>query len=647
MSRLSDKKLALLQSDYSSSLWYITKQNCSFRDLMMMASILERWNDDPNESFEAFFNRVKTETKYANYIGNSPHRALKNCEFYGIMSPSLSSKAAYTSSNLTDVYYTVKSLCNEDYADTNKYQQIIDKQIENMNISIDGNDLKPVLFTLKVMLVVGDATGNYELSLQEFKLFVCTAKKWCQYFESAESILRSREDSDYLSAALQNYDIANDTRFNLVFKNLSYVESTTKGITIAKDKIEEVRKKVAEFEVGEIFENKGARIITNSTLRKDIESGVRFYLTAIRTKPFILLAGISGTGKSRIVRKLAQATDDIDTFMNDEDRWKCSRPTNFELIQVKPNWHNSMDVVGFQSNIPIPHYEFTPFVDFVVKAWCHENTPFFLCLDEMNLAPVEEYFAEFLSAIESRSIGEDGEFETDPIIKPFDSFGSELAGEMMNHFVEMGYDLPKNVETRLRKKGLTLPKNLIVMGTVNMDETTFSFSRKVLDRAMSIEMNEVDYDGFIEGKTEYNIPILTEQNSLFVNRPISAQEVKNGIEVQNVMNFLKGVNDILEGTPFKLGYRAANEAILYVAADKVVGADNLNAALDEFTLMKILSRIEGDDSKLVTKDGDKLLEKLNDHFANVFGSKETSKSLAKLDIMIKTLRRDHFVSFWG
>ena len=647
MSRLSDKKLALLQSDYSSSLWYITKQNCSFRDLMMMASILERWNDDPNESFEVFFNRVKTETKYANYIGNSPHRALKNCEFYGIMSPSLSSKAAYTSSNLTDVYYTVKSLCNEDYPDTNKYQQIIDKQIENMNISIDGNDLKPVLFTLKVMLVVGDATGNYELSLQEFKLFVCTAKKWCQYFESAESILRSREDSDYLSAALQNYDIANDTRFNLVFKNLSYVESTTKGITIAKDKIEEVRKKVAEFEVGEIFENKGARIITNSTLRKDIESGVRFYLTAIRTKPFILLAGISGTGKSRIVRKLAQATDDIDTFMNDEDRWKCSRPTNFELIQVKPNWHNSMDVVGFQSNIPIPHYEFTPFVDFVVKAWCHENTPFFLCLDEMNLAPVEEYFAEFLSAIESRSIGEDGEFETDPIIKPFDSFGSELAGEMMNHFVEMGYDLPKNVETRLRKKGLTLPKNLIVMGTVNMDETTFSFSRKVLDRAMSIEMNEVDYDGFIEGKTEYNIPILTEQNSLFVNRPISAQEVKNGIEVQNVMNFLKGVNDILEGTPFKLGYRAANEAILYVAADKVVGADNLNAALDEFTLMKILSRIEGDDSKLVTKDGDKLLEKLNDHFANVFGSKETSKSLAKLDIMIKTLRRDHFVSFWG
>ena len=373
------------------------------------------------------------------------------------------------------------------------------------------------------------------------------------------------------------------------------------------------------------------------------------YLTAIRTKPFLLLAGISGTGKSRIVRKLAQATDDIDSFAKDEDRWRLHKPANFELIQVKPNWHNSMDVVGFQSNIPEPHYEFTPFVDFVVKAWCHENTPFFLCLDEMNLAPVEEYFAEFLSAIESRSVGEDGGFETDPIIKPFDSFGTELSGKMMHHFIEMGYDLPNRVETRLRKKGLTLPKNLIVMGTVNMDETTFSFSRKVLDRAMSIEMNEVNYDDFIEGKTEYDIPQLTEQNELLVNRPISAQEVKESIESQEVMEFLKGVNDILKGTPFKLGYRAANEAILYVAADKQLGANNLKAALDNFTLMKILSRIEGDDSKLVTQQGDKLLDKLYEllNSEGVFASLENSKSLAKLTNMQDTLKRDHFVSFWG
>ena len=97
------------------------------------------------------------------------------------------------------------------------------------------------------------------------------------------------------------------------------------------------------------------------------------YLTALRTKPFMLLAGISGTGKSRIVRKLAQATNTKE-YANEEDRWKDNRPDNFQLIQVKPNWHNSMDVVGYMSNIPAPHYVFTDFVRFIVKAWQHKDS---------------------------------------------------------------------------------------------------------------------------------------------------------------------------------------------------------------------------------------------------------------------------------
>lgn len=99
------------------------------------------------------------------------------------------------------------------------------------------------------------------------------------------------------------------------------------------------------------------------------------YLTALRTKPFMLLAGISGTGKSRIVRKLAQATvtEELQKAEGYEgtdfanDRWKLHSPANFELIQVKPNWHNSMDVIGYLSNIPSPHYVFTPFIEFIVK----------------------------------------------------------------------------------------------------------------------------------------------------------------------------------------------------------------------------------------------------------------------------------------
>ncbi|MCR5424497.1 MAG: hypothetical protein K6E93_07060 [Bacteroidales bacterium] len=381
----------------------------------------------------------------------------------------------------------------------------------------------------------------------------------------------------------------------------------------------------------------------------------------------MLLAGISGTGKSRIVRKLAQATT-TQNYVDDNDRWNDNRPENFELIQVKPNWHNSMDVVGFYSNIS-KKYEFTPFVEFIVKAWQHTDTPYFLCLDEMNLAPVEEYFAEFLSAIESRSTDNEGNYITDPIIKPFKDFGKNDLGEdigknMLKHLFGEADPIDKNpLAVQFYEKGLTLPKNLMVMGTVNMDETTFSFSRKVLDRAMSVEMNEVDYDKFLSGETEA-FPLLTDYNEMLVNRPQKASEVKDNIDSTKVVEYLKDVNALLEDTPFKLGYRAANEAMLYVAANKELTGEKFSmaTALDEFTLMKILSRIEGDDQRLridendpriaaahITADtGDaplNLLTCLRSIVRNHIGNDtQTEKKIAS---MCRTLVREHFVSYWG
>ena len=463
------------------------------------------------------------------------------------------------------------------------------------------------------------------------------------------------------------------------------------------------------------------------------------FLSALRTKPFMLLAGISGTGKSRNVRKLAQATvtEELQRKYDpeykgenfEEDRWKLHKPANFEIIQVKPNWHNSMDVVGYLSNIPEPHYVFTPFVHFIVKAWQNPDVPFFLCLDEMNLAPVEEYFAEYLSAVESRGF-ENGEYETDPIIKPFKEFGEEKPSKESKESVcdcMLNALLPdfKASETngakaklidRLRNKGLTLPQNLIVIGTVNMDETTFSFSRKVLDRAMSIEMNEVDYEKFIFGATDDEIKNLCSQigtedlNRLLVDRHIEANEVltelggtMEGSDTQFVIHYLECINELLEGTPFKLGYRASNEALIYLAAAKDFGCQSNSAAMDDFTLMKILSRIEGDESKLkltnsafdqerldaagVNKDeaekhgGLTLLTALREIIKNHLGEyqqtdakeeepqaeaesqdsdaadeaneeEQTEKpallrSIRKIDSMISQLERDHFVSYWN
>jgi hypothetical protein len=444
------------------------------------------------------------------------------------------------------------------------------------------------------------------------------------------------------------------------------------------------------------------------------------YLTALRTKPFMLLAGISGTGKSRIVRKLAQATvtEELQKAEGYEgtdfanDRWKLHSPANFELIQVKPNWHNSMDVIGYLSNIPSPHYVFTPFIEFIVKAWQYPEVPFFLCLDEMNLAPVEEYFAEFLSAIESRSF-EGGEYMTDPIIKPFNSFGDDVAKMMVNTlFPNFTAGDTESTTTKIIKhfriKGLTLPKNLIVIGTVNMDETTFSFSRKVLDRAMSVEMNEVNYDSFLNDTTDDDLKAIVlafeenddaDLNALLVDRHIEAREIIDelGDDAKFAIDYLKRINALLEGTPFKLGYRAANEALIYLQASYEFGHTDRIAALDNFTLMKILSRVEGDEMKLKITDSDADKERIANAEVNVDEAKqygdlniltalrniitqmlgesgntdvernvteETAtesgeemifteqekkelQSIKKIDSMLGQLKRDHFVSFWN
>lgn len=453
------------------------------------------------------------------------------------------------------------------------------------------------------------------------------------------------------------------------------------------------------------------------------------YLTAIRTKSFMLLAGISGTGKSRIVRKLAQATvtEELQKaegykgtdFAN--DRWTLHSPANFELIQVKPNWHNSMDVIGYLSNIPSPHYVFTPFIEFIVKAWQHPKVPFFLCLDEMNLAPVEEYFAEFLSAIESRSF-EGEEYLTDPIIKPFNSFGTTKdengvdisIGDMMIDTLfpkvkasNTNSELLK-IKEHFQTKGLTLPKNLIVIGTVNMDETTFSFSRKVLDRAMSVEMNEVNYDSFLTDTTDDDLKAIVKAleenddadlNELLVDRHIEAREIIDelGEDAKFTIDYLKRINALLEGTPFKLGYRAANEALIYLQASKEFSQTDRTAALDNFTLMKILSRIEGDETKLKITDSEADKERIanagvnvdtakrygdlniftalrniiteqlgetintdvdsdateetatenDDEIVSTEQNKKDLLSVKKIDSMLSQLKRDHFVSFWN
>ena len=371
-----------------------------------------------------------------------------------------------------------------------------------------------------------------------------------------------------------------------------------------------------------------------------LDDAKKSYLAAIRTKPFILLAGISGTGKSRLVRQLARGCCPRYKTggTTDHPLYNEKKPGNFEIIQVRPNWHDSTELMGYVTRIvkpsEPPKYSLTSFVEFLAKAWTYREIPFFLCLDEMNLAPVEQYFAEYLSVIENREkvkLDEENAeaFEaitTDPLVRwealeraTFDNVISDLfAGKKWADAAQHG-----RVEQVKRifkaDKGIRIPPNLIVMGTVNMDETTCTFSRKVLDRAMSFELNDVSdmYDVAKiggEGNCPFgSIAASVAQGSLLTGKDACEADqakCKSVLEVLELLNEKSvsvagagGTEEkrLLAGTPFKIAYRSRNEILIYCIERTKDGVVSLPKALDEALSMKVLSRIEGDNQKVPTQ----------------------------------------------
>lgn len=393
-----------------------------------------------------------------------------------------------------------------------------------------------------------------------------------------------------------------------------------------------------------------------------IEDNCLMYLRAMRTKPFLLLAGISGTGKSRIVKQMAfDSCPDNKVLRSD-----LTAPGNYCLIEVKPNWHDSTELLGYESNIGTPHYQLTPFIKLLAKAMLYPTVPFFVCLDEMNLAPVEQYFAEFLSVLESRT-KIDGHIVSEPLIKADIFKKYNLRSEIFSTdkdkadygqsqgTVEPTPSYGKEVEVYnfLQKYGLRIPENVIVIGTVNMDETTHQFSRKVIDRAMTIEMNLPDgnpFMDFFDNGSDLNYRSEPTSPALYLATETRASDVVKALAEDNaektdwlkgeVATFLTELNTALDGTPFKVAYRVQNELMLYFYQLWLEDKDRewesiLNTACDQILMMKVLPRIEGDE-ELLEAPIDKLIE-FCASFPNV------SKKLAE---MKSRLEQSRFTSFW-
>ena len=330
-----------------------------------------------------------------------------------------------------------------------------------------------------------------------------------------------------------------------------------------------------------------------------------FYLS-LKSKPFVILAGTSGTGKTRLVKLFAEAIGAV-----------------FRSIPVRPDWSDGSDLFGhtdLNGNF-IPG----PVCSAFDAAMDEPDRPIFLCLDEMNLARVEYYFSDFLSVIESRE-KENGHIVTESIAQ-----------------YENG-----------------IPDNLYIIGTVNMDETTFPFSKKVLDRANTIEFGYVDLmpkQRCAEISSPQKLPnsFLQTEYLILANDCVEDQEL-----VKKICTELQALNEKLAKANAHVGFRVRDEIVFYILNNKKAG-DLLTyeQTMDNEIMQKILPRIQGSSAAVKTLlidmfkfcmgsgsgiDAD--TGNVGEQMKNAAESAKYPKSAQKIGYMMTRFEDDGFTSYW-
>lgn len=345
-----------------------------------------------------------------------------------------------------------------------------------------------------------------------------------------------------------------------------------------------------------------------------------FWLS-LKSKPFVILAGTSGTGKTRLVRLFANAIS-----------------AEYKLVAVRPDWSDSSDLFG---HIDL-NGNFVPgeVLDFMNRAKANPQKPYILCLDEMNLARVEYYLSDVLSIMETREL-RNGIIESDPIL-------------------DESYYGKKDSAARERYGIQRIPENFYIVGTVNMDETTFPFSRKVLDRANTIEFSYVDlvmdFDAIPAASVQQQFSNdFLKTDYLFISQCASEKEY-----VGKVCDELQRINGILQEGNAHVGYRVRDEIVFYMLNNKKAGLLDEKKAFDNEIMQKILPRIQGS-SASVKKLLCSLFAELEGSYSDTNGSDSENmknyinekadklqhpQSARKICFMTRRFEEDGFTSYW-
>ncbi|WP_343344314.1 AAA family ATPase [Terrisporobacter petrolearius] len=432
-----------------------------------------------------------------------------------------------------------------------------------------------------------------------------------KYLPQEYFILDERNETYSLSSQIPQY--ITDSNFVQNYKDaVEFLENKyfKEG---GEDIVQE--KKITNKQEKEII-NRILNYITSQGYEYDYNLISNLYLS-LKTKPFVILAGISGTGKSKIVRLFAQALGA--TVENNQ----------YNMISVRPDWNDSTELIGYK-NLESKFIK-GKLTKIIEEASKHLDKPYFICLDEMNLARVEYYLSDYLSVIESRRKEEDI-IVTDSLI----------------------YDYEIEDEDSLK-----LPENLYLIGTVNMDDTTFQFSRKVLDRANTIEFSDVSLESLFENESEE-----VEEISDVYNDFIKSNYLKTVDIEQEYRNYAKEINrkiieinNILSKSQKQFAYRVRDEILFYMIENKKADLLSEDVAFDYQIMQKVLPAINGSENSI--KDilinlFNSICEKelLNDsdieEAENYLQSTNVryKKSAEKIVYMLKGYNYDGYASYW-
>jgi len=353
-----------------------------------------------------------------------------------------------------------------------------------------------------------------------------------------------------------------------------------------------------------------------------------FYLS-LKSKPFVILAGTSGTGKTRLAKLFAEAVD------------ATTENGRYKMVSVRPDWSDSSDLFG--------HVDLNgkfisgAIIDFVKQAEIDNNRPYFLCLDEMNLAQVEYYLSDILSVIETR-VFVGGKIQSDPLIADT-YYGSDASAAG-------------------RYGTVRLPENLYIIGTVNMDETTFPFSRKVLDRANTIEFSYVDLMPNFDALSR-DTPRTVNLSNTFLKTEylLLGQCTEESEAVTSYCLELQKVNCVLQKANAHVGYRVRDEIVFYLLNNKKYDLLSEDQAMDNELMQKVLPRIQGSSASVKNMlcelfkfcagdyDGyqaqsdnisDKMRKALNDSERKI----KYRHSAEKIELMTRRFEEDGFTSYW-